>query len=123
MKKLIDECSYAMMNEMVRAQKNKGEFFTSRHQASACIREELEETEDEIRSTREMFEVYWSKVKKDNFETVKDLEFIRIGAIHAAAEAIQLAGTAQKAINSLTTDPEKSNAILLKTCCIDERNQ
>jgi len=123
MKELIEECRYVMMNEMVRAQKTKGEFFTSRHQASACIREKLEETEDEIRKAREGFGKYWFKVKKDDFETINNLEFIRICSIHAAAEAIQLAGTAQKAINSLTTNPEKSNAILLKTCCIDERNQ
>ena len=69
--------------------------FHSAHEGYAVILEELEETREQIDSVERYLNYLWDRAKQDC--TAKEqAEYIKMFAINAACEAIQVAAMAQK---------------------------
>ena len=101
MKELLDEVEQAAKNELARANKVHP-LFNSLHEAYGVLAEELDEATEALKLTEEDFDMFFVCVKKNNEKSACTyLEDIRAGAIDCAAEAIQVAAMAQKAIDSI----------------------
>ena len=97
MKKLLNDLTAAMMAEYGRAAKKYGPTHASAHEAYAVMREELEEAQ----AVQDMdigiaFTRFWNTTK-GNRPSHEYAEEIKVAAITAAAELIQLAAMAHKA--------------------------
>lgn len=98
MKELIKEVQSAMQAELARANEKFSQFCDD-HQAYAVIKEELEESEEELDRTKEALESLWELVRTDLANGKADA-YVRINhfATLCAAEAIQTAAMARKAL-------------------------
>lgn len=69
--------------------------FHSNHEAYAVIKEEIEECEDDMREMQMVLSYFWSKTKRDknSDDLISGMKKI---AMHAAAEAIQVAAMCDK---------------------------
>lgn len=97
MKKLTKELRKSMWRELDRASEKHGESFNSPAEAYAVIKEELEEAQENMESLSDSIDYFWESVK-DNINTIEDAEWIRKYALSAAAELIQVAAMAKKAM-------------------------
>jgi len=75
--------------------------FNSTHEAISVIREEFEETADELMYAESEINEIWHHVKKNNLKCqIQHIESLQIDATNMAAEAIQLAAMASKFLES-----------------------
>lgn len=73
--------------------------FHSLHEAYAVIREEIEESMDELTRVRMSGKELWRAVKDDDSRGAEEhIREIELYAVNLAAEAIQVAAMAQKAL-------------------------
>lgn len=101
MEELLDEVERTMKNELARANK-KNPLFNSLHQAYGVLAEEIDEARESFKYTEEAFDKFFMCMRKDHYRSAREyLEDIRAGAIDCAAEAVQVAAMAQKAIDSI----------------------
>lgn len=109
MERLIKDVKRLTNEELTRAISQHGAKHNSLHEAYAVIKEELEET-------YECLENLYLKLERDYFDCARNDDTnksISIAnemyaiAIHAAAEAIQVAAMAKKATFGLRIDDEK----------------
>ena len=101
MEELLDEVEQAMKNELGRANK-KHPLFNSLHQAYGVIAEELDEAKESFKYAEEAFDKFFMCMRKDHYNSACDyLEDIRASAIDCAAEMVQVAAMAKKAIDSI----------------------
>ena len=101
MEELLDEVEQAAKNELARANKVHP-LFNSLHEAYGVLAEELDEATEALKLTEENFDMFFVCVKKNNEKSACTyLEAARASAIDCAAEAIQVAAMAQKAMDSL----------------------
>ena len=102
MKELLNEIEQAAENELVRANR-KHTLFNSPHEAYAVIKEEVEEAELEMEHIKDSVRIFWKAVKYDDIarNMYRFLHGIKDIAINLAAEAIQVAAMAQKAMDSI----------------------
>lgn len=70
--------------------------FRNEHEASAVIREELEECEDGLYLARLRFNNYWTMVKENQEIVDSYLDTLKHAAINTAVEAIQVAAMCDK---------------------------
>lgn len=71
--------------------------FHSDHEAYAVIKEEIEECEEDIRKMEMVLSYFWSNTKRDkNSDNL--IEGMKKIAMHAAAEAIQVAAMCDKTL-------------------------
>jgi len=99
MKELLMSVGFLANKEL---EKSYEEFpkFVSPHEGYAVIKEEIEEHLDDTIGINSQFSALWENVKC-NESAIDDANKLSILAIHAAAEAIQVAAMAQKYIDSL----------------------
>ena len=99
MKELLNEIEQAAKNELARVNKEHP-LFNSPHEAYAVIKEEAEL---EMEHIKDSVCIFWKAVKYDDSakNMCRFLHGIKDIAIDLAAEAIQVAAMAQKAMDSL----------------------
>jgi hypothetical protein len=100
------------VNELVKkelkAANEKFPLFNSDHEGYAVIKEELEETNEELTYAQLTFANLWENVKDNKtMPTLNHAEGVRFHAINLAIEAIQLAAMAQKFIDSSNARNDK----------------
>lgn len=101
MEELLNEVKQAAKNELKRANATH-QLFTSLHEAYGVLAEELDETKEEFEYVKEAFNRFFMCVKKDDYESAFNyLVIIKVMATNLAAEAIQVAVMAQKAMDSI----------------------
>lgn len=91
-------CNVLAKGELMDANQHNP-LFADNHHAYAVIKEELEETKEEIAVIEETMEKFWRNVRNDE-KPVRNLVTMREAAINAAVEAIQVAAMCQKACES-----------------------
>lgn len=74
--------------------------FHSTHEAYGVIKEEVEETEQELIAVKENLKQFWETVKQDWCHGETELKSMKVYAMNVAREAIQVAAMCQKALDS-----------------------
>lgn len=99
MQKLIKAVKLLVNDEYCRASQMYGPVHYADHQSVAVLAEEVEEARDEISTVIEKTQAFWKLVKSDapNADKLKVLRGIKLSAVLAACEAIQVAAMAYKA--------------------------
>ena len=69
--------------------------FHSQHEGYAVIKEEVEETREQLDAVERYLNYLWDRVKQD-CTTKEKVEYIHMFAINAACEAIQVAAMCKK---------------------------
>lgn len=104
MKELIDQVEKLSIEELIRANE-KFSMFGSSHEGYAVIKEEIEETEIELKIINRDLNDMWYNVKNNSEEMTKhNANNIKSHAINMAAESIQVAAMAQKIIDSFKNE-------------------
>lgn len=85
--------------ELEKANK-KWPMFNSPHEAYGVVKEELEEVEEEYMRMNHHLKEFWESVKTDT-SNVEWLKLLKEASLNCAAESVQVAAMAQKAIDSL----------------------
>lgn len=100
MKELLNEVEQVVENELARANKQHP-LFNSLHQSYGILAEEIAEAKEAFEETERMFDRFFMCVRKDDYSSANDyLAYIKKNAIDCAAEMVQVAAMAQKAIDS-----------------------
>ena len=100
MKELLNEVEQAVENELARANKQHP-LFNSLHQSYGILAEEIAEAKEAFEETERMFDRFFMCMRKDDYSSANDyLAYIKKNAIDCAAEMVQVAVMAQKAIDS-----------------------
>ena len=100
MKELLNEVEQAVENELARANKQHP-LFNSLHQSYGILAEEIAEAKEAFEETERMFDRSFMCMRKDDYSSANDyLAYIKKNAIDCAAEMVQVAAMAQKAIDS-----------------------
>jgi len=100
MKELIRDVKILAGEEATRSM-IKHPFFNSTHEGYAVIKEEIEETEEELKFVNIQLNIVWAYIKGNRNENVRvHMKSLKTSAINLAAEAIQVAAMAQKFIDS-----------------------
>lgn len=100
MKELLNEVEQAVENELARANKQHS-LFNSLHQSYGILAEEIAEAKEAFEETERMFDRFFMCMRKDDYSSANDyLAYIKKNAIDCAAEMVQIAAMAQKAIDS-----------------------
>ena len=100
MEKLLFDMRCATCNELERANKQHS-MFNSLHEEYGILAEEIAEAKEAFEETERMFDSFFMCVRKDNYSSANDnLEHIKKNALDCAAEMVQVAAMAQKAIDS-----------------------
>ena len=100
MKELLNEVEQAVENELARANKQHP-LFNSLHQSYGILAEEIAEAKEAFEEIERMFDRFFMCVRKDDYSSANDyLAYIKKNAIDCAAEMVQVAAMAQKAIDS-----------------------
>lgn len=100
MEELYHEVEQCSENERRRAACEHGYFLSSPHEAYALLKEEHEEIESALASLSSALNECWEAIKRDEPES-KLLDRIHTRALLVACEAVQCAGVAQKALDTL----------------------
>lgn len=98
----IKQKIYELTETELKAANEKFPLFASSHEAYGVIFEEFDETRDELESLEYSIDQFWSDVKENSSEDVKNNRLTRIyeKSIDLAVEAIQTAAMARKGILS-----------------------
>lgn len=98
----IKQKIYELTETELKAANEKFPLFASSHEAFGVIFEEFDETRDELESLEYSIDQFWSDVKENSSEDVKNDRLTRIyeKSIDLAVEAIQTAAMARKGILS-----------------------
>ena len=100
MKELLNEVEQAVENELARANKQHP-LFNSLHEEYGILAEEIAEAKEAFEETERMFDRFFMCMRKDDYSSANDyLTYIKKNAIDCAAEMVQVAAMAQKAIDS-----------------------
>lgn len=93
---------YELVDKELNAANEKFPLFASSHEAFGAIFEEFDETRDELESLEYSIDQFWTDVKENSSEDVKNNRLTRIyeKSIDLAVEAIQTAAMARKGILS-----------------------
>lgn len=93
---------YELTETELKAANEKFPLFASSHEAYGVIFEEFDETRDELELLEYSIDQFWSDVKENSSEDVKNDRLTRIyeKSIDLAVEAIQTAAMARKGILS-----------------------
>lgn len=95
--KTMNGIKYLVQHELDMASEEHGNKFHSDHEAFAVLKEEVEETLDELESVAFRLSVMWDDVKQDD-KIGSHLADIEKHAMQCACEAIQVAAMARKAM-------------------------
>ena len=102
MTKLLSEIRQCEMNEYDRAVKDHGFSYHSLHESYAVIREETDEAYTEMTDLGNIMGQLWAVVKQDDMATSERLvKLVEDKAQLLAAEAVQVATTARKTLNTI----------------------
>lgn len=69
--------------------------FHSQHEGYAVIKEEVEETREQLDAAERYMDYLWRRVKEDS-PTKEQAKYVKMFSINAACEAIQVAAMCQK---------------------------
>lgn len=98
----IKQKIYELTETELKAANEKFPLFASSHETFGVIFEEFDETRDELESLEYSIDQFWSDVKENSSEDVKNDRLTRIyeKSINLAVEAIKIAAMARKGILS-----------------------
>lgn len=105
MKELIEKVKVLAVEELKNAN-TKFPMFRSTHEGYAIIKEEIEESEEELDWINSWFKQSWMLIKQ-NKNVIDEMVAIKQHAINLAAESIQVAAMAQKFIDSKLSEVNK----------------
>lgn len=106
MKELLKSIETLTAEELARSYE-KFPKFNSSHEGYAVIKEEVEEHADDTKNIEYELDKLWHYTRiNDSLMQLGHAENLRDSAMHAAAEAIQVAAMAQKYIDSLGGDTQ-----------------
>lgn len=98
-KKTEEKINEAVTLELTNACNLFGNTFHTLHEGYAVVKEELEETENDLEFVKDHFNSLWDAVKADNAQSAKESAYmIAYNAIELAKEACQIAAVARKII-------------------------
>ena len=75
-------------------------YFHSPHEAFGVIKEEVEETEDELLNMKGLLDAMWYRVKRDETVSGQVAQDLRDCSLRCAAEAVQVAAMCDKLVES-----------------------
>lgn len=103
----VKEDVIQLVDKELKSANEKFPLFHSAHEGYAVIKEELEESEEQVEWCKEKFGCLWEGVK-DDFATYtkQEAKYLKEFAIDAVCELIQVAAMAQKFIDSMEGDKE-----------------
>lgn len=82
--------------------------FASNHEGYSVIKEEVDESNEEINLINESLELAWGYIKTNGgYTTTNAIKLLKTNAINLACEAIQVAAVAQKFIDSAESREDK----------------
>jgi len=97
----------AIYSEMLDAQAKHGCYFNSDHEASAVIREEVEEFNFEVKNVKDCFKDYWDAVKSDDADDILTcIKTLESSVKLALCELVQVAAMCAKAIRTIEQEDE-----------------
>lgn len=99
MEELINEIKGVVEKELERASEKYGDKHNSAAEAYAVLKEEIEETVEELECVQEELEAYWDSVRerRELRAQIDILLWLERCAIQTAAESVQVAAMARKA--------------------------
>ena len=104
MERIIEKVYDLSTKELLKAMAFYGGF-SSKHEAYSVIKEEFEETEEELEKAAESISKIWTFVRNDEDESVRrESKDLLRASLKTAAEAVQLAAMARKLIIYLEED-------------------
>ena len=104
MKELIESVKVLVQEEGTRSM-IEHPLFNSTHEGYAVIKEEVEESTDELKYINEELNSIWHHTKNNRQDmALNHMKSLRADAINMAAESIQVAAMAQKFIDSFKED-------------------
>lgn len=108
-KKTMMSVAGLVANEYIMAAVKFGEFFASPHEGYAVIKEEVEETYEDLESLKWHLDYLWRSVRADDPDNYRDAAgTIQTKAVELASEAIQVAAMAKKFLETFR-DEETAN--------------
>jgi hypothetical protein len=91
-----------LVEKELKSANEKFPMFASAHEGYAVIKEEIEETEQELHEIKNSLDMLWHNIKLNDNKTQKEFIIqIKSQAKNLSCEAIQVAAMAQKFIDSL----------------------
>ena len=87
---------HSLIEQELKEANDKFPQFASDHEAWAVVREEFEETRNELEACDERLFLVWEQVKR-NYSTHRNYEMLENNAVQLIQEAIQLAAMCRKA--------------------------
>jgi len=102
MKELKEAVSKLVGEELERSM-IKFPLFNSPHEGYGVLKEEIEETADELAYVNKHLNIAWDKIK-ENKDAKNTIFYLKQYAINLAAESIQVAAMCQKYLNSFKED-------------------
>lgn len=97
--KTIELVEKAINEELINA-KGYGEKYTSVFEVYGVLKEEVEETNNEVEEVKGNFTLFWNFIKKNNTEKQKEfLKLIETSAEKTALEALQVCAVCRKALD------------------------
>lgn len=98
-KETENKINEAVITELTNACQVYGPEYHTLHEGYAVLKEEVEETENNLNYVKDLLSDLWKDVKSDDELGVKSLaRFVAFGAIQVALEAVQVAAVARKII-------------------------
>jgi hypothetical protein len=97
--KLLKTVQSDIQEELIRTSQEYGyKPFNSTHEGYAVLKEEVEESEEELERIKSKLNIVWGAVRRDEFPS-ESIHLLKLHAELLACEAIQVAAMAQKFIN------------------------
>ena len=110
MRRLTDPLDALATIEAEHARRTHGPDYASHHEGFGVLAEEVQETDDELRTMQRHIEHLLREVRAENSEGIRlTLGAIRQDAVRAAAEALQVAAVCEKFARSCETDERSDN--------------
>jgi hypothetical protein len=95
-KEVLGAVLLAMDREVISIKEQHGEKYNSDHEGWAILKEEYEESSENLIMLKERLKAVWQKIRANNLDIDTEIELMRWDAIELACEAVQCAAVCKK---------------------------